>query len=460
MLEKLRVEDYAAEGKSIARWEGKVVFVENAVPGDVVNVRLRRNRADWAEGEAIYFHSYSPDRVNPFCPHFGVCGGCQWQMLPYEMQLRYKQKQVEEVLKRIGRVPIPPLQPIQGARETRYYRNKIEYTFGTRRYLTREQLNDPGVSTDQPTAGYHARGLFDKLVDIHTCFLQSEPTNELRMVVKDFALRQGWTFYDVRNHSGFLRNMQVRLCTTGELMVNIVLGESDEPATRMLLDHLLQQFPQITTLLYTVNKKWNDSLMGLEPMVYSGKGFVVEKLEDFSFKIGPLSFFQTNTRQAEALYRVTREFAELDGSQVVYDLYCGTGSIGIFLSGGASKIVGVELVGEAVRDARENAALNRIDKALFFEGDVTQICNGDFFIAQGKPDVIVTDPPRAGMQDDLLRKILDIAAPIVVYVSCNPATQARDLNRLAEKYEVRRVQPVDMFPHTHHIENVAQLILK
>jgi 23S rRNA (uracil1939-C5)-methyltransferase len=466
ILEKIRIEDYAAEGKSLAKWEGKVVFVEKAVPGDVVDIRLRKNRKDWAEGEVILFHEYSKERIEPFCPHFGICGGCQWQMLPYEKQLFYKQKQVEEVLKRIGKVPLPPIRPIMGAADTKFYRNKIEYTFGTKRYLEKEELNDPLVSADHNTAGYHARGFFDKLVDITTCFLQAEPTNELRLAVKEFAIKNDWPFYDIRNHTGFLRTMQVRLCRTGELMVNIVVGEEDENKINQLMEHVAMKFPAITTLLYTVNKKWNDSLNDLEPVVYSGQGFVIEKLsegpngEDFEFKIGPKSFFQTNTNQAEQLYRVTREFAELTGNETVYDLYCGTGSIGIFLSKGSKKIVGVEMIAEAINDARENAALNNISTTSFFEGDVITICNDDFFIAQGKPDVIICDPPRAGMHEKLVRKILDIAAPVVVYVSCNPATQARDLNILDEKYEVKKIQPVDMFPHTHHIENVVQLKLK
>jgi 23S rRNA (uracil1939-C5)-methyltransferase len=460
ILEKVRVEDYAAEGKSLARWEGKAVFVENAVPGDVVNIRLRKNRKDWAEGEAVLFHEYSPDRVEPFCSHFGVCGGCQWQMLPYEKQLVYKQKQVEEVLKRIGKIGLPPIQPILGAAETKYYRNKIEYTFGTKRYLTKEELADQTISTDHDTAGYHARGFFDKLVDIKTCFLQAEPTNELRLAVKDFVIENNWSFYDIREHSGFIRNMQVRLCTTGELMVNIVVGEEDDKKIGQLMKHVSEKFTGITTLLYTINKKWNDSLYDLEPVVYSGNGYVLEKLEEFVFKIGPKSFFQTNTKQAVQLYRMTREFAELSGNETVYDLYCGTGSIGIFLSKKAKKIVGVEMMAEAIHDAKENAALNAISTAVFIEGDVITICNDEFFAEHGKPDVIISDPPRAGMHEKLVRKILDIAAPVVVYVSCNPATQARDLNILDEKYEVKKIQPVDMFPHTHHIENVVQLKLR
>lgn len=466
VLNNVLVEDYAAEGKSLAKVDGKVIFIESVVPGDVVDVRLGKNKKDWAEGVPLRFHSYSPDRATPFCQHFGVCGGCQWQMLPYEKQLQYKQKQVKDNLERIGKVALPPIQPILGATETRYYRNKMEYTFGNKRYLRREELNDPAVNGMQDVVGFHARGMFDKIVDIETCYLQAEPTNAIRLAIKEFARGHQYSFYDIRNHEGFLRTMLVRLCTTGELMVNIVFGEEDEPKRKALLDHVLQLFPSITTLLYTINTKKNDSMHDLEPVAYHGKGYVMEKLaasdggQEFLFKIGPKSFFQTNTRQGEQLYRVTRDFAELTGRETVYDLYCGTGSIGIFVSPGAKKIVGVEVIEAAIEDAKENAALNQLKDAAFFAGDVIDICDDQFFAAHGKPDVIITDPPRAGMHEKLVRKILDMAAPTVVYVSCNPATQARDLNWLDEKYEVTKIQPVDMFPHTLHIENVVQLKLK
>jgi 23S rRNA (uracil1939-C5)-methyltransferase len=437
-----------------------VIFIESAVPGDVVDVRLNKSKKDWAEGVPVQFHSYSADRVEPFCSHFGVCGGCQWQMLPYEKQLQYKHRQVEETLKRIGKISLPPFQPILGAAETRYYRNKVEYTFGNKRYLLKEELADESINGQQNVAGFHAKGFFDKVVDIQTCYLQAEPTNQIRVAVKAFAIANDWPFYDIRNHVGFLRTMQVRLCTTGELMVNIMVGENDEHKIKLLMEYMTKQFPAITTLLYTVNLKWNDSLYDLEPVVWHGKGYAIEQLEHFKFKIGPKSFFQTNSQQAERLYQVTREFAELTSKEVVYDLYCGTGSIGIFVSEKAKKIIGVEMIAAAIDDAKENATLNNLSTAEFFAGDVIDICNDDFFVAHGKPDVIITDPPRAGMHEKLVKKILDIAAPTVVYVSCNPATQARDLLLLDSKYEVTKVQPVDMFPHTHHIENVVQLKLR
>jgi 23S rRNA (uracil1939-C5)-methyltransferase len=468
IIENLRIEDYAAEGKSLARVDGKVIFIEHVVPGDIVDVRLTRNKKDWAEGIPVQIRSFSPERVEPFCQHFGVCGGCQWQMLPYEKQLLFKQKQVYETLKRIGKLTMPELIPILGADDTKYYRNKVEYTFGNKEFLPKkdfEQLNNDvnhaGVSENRvAVAGYHAKGIFDKVVDIQTCYLQSEPTNAIRLAVKSFSIENNFSFYDIRAHTGFLRTMQVRICTTGEILVNIVFGYDDQENREKLLNFLLQQFPQLTSLLYTINTKWNDSLNDLEPITYNGKGYILERMEDFVFKIGPKSFFQTNTRQGEKLYKITRDFSELTGNEIVYDLYCGTGSIGIFVSKNAKKIIGVEVMEDAVHDAIENSSLNQLTHTLFFKGDVIEICNNEFFTTHGKPDVIITDPPRAGMHEKLVRKILDMEAAIVVYVSCNPATQARDLNLLDEKYRVTKIQPVDMFPHTHHIENVVQLKLK
>lgn len=480
VLENLLVEAYAAEGKSLSRRDGKVVFIEGVVPGDVVDVRLGKNKKDWAEGHVLRFHEYAKERAVPFCQHFGVCGGCQWQMLPYKKQLQYKHQQVYDNLTRIGKVQLPPFFPIVGAEEDKFYRNKLEYTFSTKEFTAAPPLKEglvPDPSPEEREAraqslaspvlgggrgvagvlGFHARGFFDKVVQIEKCWLQPEPTNALRNALRQFACEKGYSFYDYREHRGLLRNLQVRVCTTGEVMVNIVFGEDDQEVRDEILQFVDKTFPEITTILYTINLKMNDSIFDLDPVVYKGKGYVVEQLEDFSFKIGPKSFFQTNTKQGEKLYRVTRDFAELDGSQVLYDLYCGTGSIGIFCSRGAKKIVGVEVIEAAVEDAKENAALNRIDHAEFLAGDVIKVCDDTFFTAQGKPDVIITDPPRAGMHQKLVEKILEMEAPTVVYVSCNPATQARDLALLDQKYSVAKVQPVDMFPHTHHIENVVQL---
>jgi 23S rRNA (uracil1939-C5)-methyltransferase len=466
ILENLLVEDYAAEGKSLARVDGKVVFIERVVPGDRVDVRLYKSKKDWAEGYPLQFHEYSKERVQPFCSHFGVCGGCQWQMLPYEKQLYYKQKQVADNLTRIGKLPLPDIMPILGAAETTLYRNKLEYTFSSKRFIPEEEFQKARIEKDNKSetpasaSGFHAKGLFDKVVEIEKCYLQAEPSNLIRTVVTEFARKQGYSFYDYKLHTGFLRSILLRICTTGEVMVNVVMGEDDITKRVPLLEHLLKQVPGITTLLYTINTKWNDSLYDLNPVLVKGAGYITEKLENFQFKISPKSFFQTHTRQGENLYQVARDFAELTGHETVYDLYCGTGSIGIFVSRKAGKIIGVELIADAVEDAKQNAALNNLTNTSFLIGDVVKICNDEFFDAYGRPDVIITDPPRAGMHDKLVQKILDIAAPLVVYVSCNPATQARDLNKLGEKYAVTKIQPVDMFPHTHHIENVVQLKLK
>ncbi len=460
VLQNVLVEDYAAEGKAIGKIDGKVIFIAGVVPGDIVDVQLSKNKKDWAEGKAINFHSYSADRVVPFCEHFGVCGGCKWQMLPYEKQLQYKQNETAQNLRRLGRIAIPEIMPIIGCAETSHYRNKLEFTFSNKRYLLPQEMEAGKALTQNNALGFHVPRLFDKVIDIKTCHLMAEPTNAIKNTIRNFALEKEYPFYDIRNHTGWLRTLVIRICTTGEVMVNLCVAYEDEAAIEKLFEHLLQLVPSVSSLLYTINPKKNDSIYDLQPKVYFGKGFAMEKLEDFQFKIGPKSFFQTNSRQGEQLYKVAREFAELTGRETVYDLYCGTGSIGIFVSKLAKKIIGVEVVEEAIEDAKENAAINNIQYAQFFAGDVIDVCNDAFFAAHGKPDVIITDPPRVGMHDKLVRKILTMQAPVVVYVSCNPATQARDLQLLDEQYSVVKIQPVDMFPHTHHIENVVQLKLR
>ncbi|MBS1730491.1 MAG: 23S rRNA (uracil(1939)-C(5))-methyltransferase RlmD [Bacteroidetes bacterium] len=458
------VQNYAAEGKSIARREGKVFFIQGAVPGDVVDIQLTRNKKDWAEGEVIHFKKYAAERTEPFCQHFGICGGCQWQMLPYKEQLKYKEQQVADQLQRISKIPLPGINPILGCDEIIHYRNKLEYTFATRPFIPKEIFREMKMRGDSPESagvgGFHAKGMFDKIVEIDVCHLQSPPTNEIRKAVVHFCLMHKIPFYDIKKQEGWLRNTQIRIAQTGESMVNIIVGFEHEDWVENLFTFLQQTFPQITTWLYTINEKRNDSIADLEPIIFSGRGYIFEKLEHYQYKIGPKSFFQTNTKQAEKLYRVVRDFSALKGHEIIYDLYCGTGSIGLFLSNKAKHIIGVELIREAVDDAIENARLNHIEHADFFQGDVLEVCDQTFFEKQGKPDVIITDPPRAGMHESLVKKLLEIAAPKIVYVSCNPATQARDLALLADQYEVEKIQPVDMFPHTHHIENVVSLTLK
>ncbi len=503
ILKDVVITDYAAEGKALAKLDGKVIFIAGAVPGDVADIMLTKNKKDWAEGRVVTINEYSADRVTPFCMHFGVCGGCKWQMLPYDKQLQYKQQEAEQNLIRIGKVTDAIFLPITGAADTVYYRNKLEFTFSNKRYLTappssREappppeggifEVSDESViltnfeghndvvsdesrsfsNIEAPNLplggggalGYHAPRIFDKIIDIQECYLMDDVNNRIRNTIRDFALLHEFSFYDIRQHTGWLRNIIIRYCSTGELMVNLCLNYDEENARKLLLDHLLQEVPGITTLLYTINPKWNDSIYDLTPQVYFGKGYVVEKLGEYEFIISPKSFFQTNTQQAEQLYSITRDFAGLTGNEIVYDLYCGTGSIGIFVSKLAKKIIGVEVIEEAIEDAKKNAALNNINHALFFAGDVIKICNDEFFETHGRPDVVITDPPRVGMHEKLVIKLLQMEAPRIVYVSCNTATQARDILLLSEKYRVEKIQPVDMFPHTHHIESVALLTLK
>lgn len=467
ILEDLLIENYAAEGKSLAKQNGKVIFVENVVPGDVADVQLYKSKKDWAEGFPLTIKKFSEDRVTPFCRHFGVCGGCQWQMLPYQKQLQYKQQQVYDVLTRIGKINLPAMPPIIGAAETTCYRNKIEYSFSAKKYIAENEFRelrktdaDITLIAQQNVAGFYAKGVFDKVVNIEKCHLQSEPTNLLRNAIADFARKNNFSFYDFKQHTGWLRNMMVRIATTGEIMINIVIAYEEKKQMQMLFDFILNTFPEITTLLYTINGKRNDSIYDLTPQIVKGNGYITEQLEEFKFKISPKSFFQTNTKQAEKLYGVVRDFAELTGNEIVYDLYCGTGSIGIFISPLAKKVIGVEVIDDAVTDAKENAALNKILNTSFYTGDVIDVCSDEFFTTNGKPDVIIVDPPRAGLHGKLIEKLLEVEAPLIVYVSCNPATQARDLNILKEKYSAEKVQPVDMFPHTHHIENAAQLKLK
>ena len=437
-LLNITIDAYAAEGKSIAHLDdGKVLFVENVVPGDVIDAIITKDKKSWAQGRMTQMVKPSGLRIDPFCQHFGVCGGCKWQMLPYPQQLIFKQQQVSDQLTRIGHVPLPDILPIIGSPHERYYRNKLEFTFSSQRYRTFEEISERAEKfTAEPALGFHAPGLFDKVVEVRTCYLQGDPTNTLLSVLRAYTESRSLPYFDIKAHTGWLRNVVIRVTTTGEVLVNLVLHYEDKAEREAILGHILLNVPGITSLHYTINPKMNDTIYDLDVICYHGKPFIEEKLENFRFKISPKSFFQTNTYQAEALYRVTREFAGLTGNEILYDLYCGTGSIGIFCSGGARKVIGIEAVEDAVKDAYA------------------------FFAEHGKPDVIITDPPRAGMHEKLVQQILKMRAPKVVYVSCNPATQARDLQLLDSAYHVTRLQPVDMFPHTHHIENVALLELK
>ena len=462
LLEKVLITDVAAEGKAIARVNDLVVFVPYVVPGDVVDLQLRRKKHSYAEAEAVKFHEYSEKRAVPFCEHYGVCGGCVWQILPYEEQLKYKQKQVFDALTRIGKVELPEITPIIGSEKTQCYRNKLEFTFSNKRWLTREEVAS-GVDFERNAVGFHITGAFDKVLPIEKCWLQDDICNQIRNAIRDYALEHNYTFIDLRQHTGMMRNLIIRTASTGELMVIVVArveGNAEMQQFLTLMEFVKQTFPQITSLQYVINNKVNDAIGDLEVMLYSGRDHIFEEMEGLRFKIGPKSFYQTNSEQAYQLYKVARNFAQLTGDELVYDLYTGTGTIANFVSRQARKVIGIEYVPEAIEDAKVNSAVNGIENTLFYAGDMKDILTDDFIAAHGQPDVIITDPPRAGMHPDVINVILNAAPQRIVYVSCNPATQARDLQLLDAKYSVKAVQPVDMFPQTHHVENVVLLEIK
>ena len=465
ILEKIPILDTAAEGMAIARVEGMVVFVPYAVPGDVVDIRLYKKKKNYAEGRVVNFHSRSEHRIEPVCQHFGVCGGCKWQVMDYAAQLDAKQKQVRDNLERIGGVDCSGMRPICGSERQYHYRNKLEFTFSTRQWLTAEQM-EAGVSTEWGALGFHIPQMFDKVLPIEECCLQQEPSNAIRRTVRDYAVAQGLECYDIRNHTGFLRNLVVRNTSTGEWMVIVIVAQDDPDRLFPLLEHLKQSFPQITSLQYIINNKLNDSYSDLEVHTYAGADHIEEVMEGYAggkplhYVINPKSFYQTNSRQAQRLYSFVAEFAELKPEDTLYDLYTGTGTIAIFLADKCKKVVGIEYVEEAIADARVNAWRNGFGNTVFYAGDMAKVLTEEFIAQNGRPDVVVTDPPRAGMHEKVVEQLLATAPRKIVYVSCNPATQARDLKMLAEKYDVRRIQPVDMFPQTHHVENVAELILR
>ena len=463
-MEQVTITDVAAEGKALARVYDMVVFVPYVVPGDVVDLQVKRKKHNYAEAVAVKFHECSPLRREPFCKHFGICGGCKWQCLEYEEQLRYKQKQVTDNLTRIGKIELPEISPILGSEQTREYRNKLEFTFSNKRWLTQEEV-ERDVRYDQMNAvGFHIPGAFDKVLAIDECHLMDDICNRIRNGVRDYAYEHGYTFFDLRSQEGMLRNMMIRVVDEGPGLMVVMQFKIVDPAEEALMKQLLQYmadtWPEITSLMYVINNKCNDTIGDLPVYTFKGEDHIIEQMEGLKFKVGPKSFYQTNSRQAYNLYKVAREFAGLTGNELVYDLYTGTGTIANFVSRQARQVIGIEYVPEAIEDAKVNSAINGIDNTLFFAGDMKDILNQGFINRYGRPDVIITDPPRAGMHGDVIDTILLAEPKRIVYVSCNPATQARDLSLLDVKYRVARVQPVDMFPHTHHVENVVLLELK
>lgn len=460
LLEKVTITDVAAEGKALAKVNDLVIFVPYVVPGDVVDLQIKRKKNHYAEAVAVKFHEYSPERAEPFCQHYGVCGGCKWQCLSYENQIKYKQKQVFDNLTRIGKVELPEFMPILGSEKTRFYRNKLEYTFSNKRWLTEEEVKQD-VKYDQMNAvGFHIPGAFDKVLAIEKCWLQDDISNQIRNAIRDYAYAHELEFFNLRTQEGMLRNMMVRTSSTGELMVLLqckIVNDTQLAQMKELLQYVGDTFPQITSLLYVINNKCNDTIGDLDVEVFKGNDHIYEEMEGLRFKVGPKSFYQTNSEQAYNLYKVARDFAGLSGNELVYDLYTGTGTIANFVARRARKVVGIEYVPEAIEDAKENSQINGIENTLFYAGDMKDILTQDFINEHGRPDIIITDPPRAGMHNDVIDVLLFAEPRRIVYVSCNPATQARDLQLLDAKYKVTAVQPVDMFPHTHHVENVVLL---
>ena len=463
LLEGVTITDVAAEGKALARVDDMVIFVPFAVPGDVVDLQVKKKKHSYCEAEVVRFIEYSKVRVTPFCQHFGVCGGCKWQNLPYEEQLKAKQQQVENQLRRIGKIALPECNPILGSVKTKEYRNKLEFGCSNKRWLTKEEVATGAAFDDMNALGFYITGAFDKILHIEECRLMDGMNNDIRNEIRDYALAHNIEFFDLREQRGLLRDIIIRHSNSGEWMVIVQFHyeqQEDEQRAKGLLEHLAQRFPQISSLLYVDNQKCNDTIGDLEVMVYKGNDHIFLHMEDLKFKVGPKSFYQTNTEQAYHLYSVARRMAGLSGKELVYDLYTGTGTIANFVAKEAKKVIGIEYVPEAIEDAKVNSAINGIDNTLFFAGDMKDILNDEFIAEHGRPDVIITDPPRAGMHNDVIDTILRAHPQTIVYVSCNPATQARDLSLLDKDYQVVEVQPVDMFPHTPHVENVVKLTLK
>lgn len=457
VIEGAVIESVAAEGKSLFRYDNRVIFVPLAVPGDVVDVRILRKRKSYWEGQLLKIVKPSPDRKEPFCPHFGVCGGCKWQMLPYQLQLEFKSKQAVEQLVRIGGLKLPEIEPILGAEKTEDYRNKLEFTFSHRRWFEPEELK-PGITMeDEPALGFHVRGMFDKVVDVKECRLQKDPSNQIRNAVREFTIKHDFGYYRLRDHRGEIRNLIIRTTSSGSVMVIVVFAKDPGEKEKALMDFLVESFPSIASVFYMVNTKLNDAIADLDPVLYYGKDHLLEEINELKFRISPKSFFQTNTYQTGALYRRVKEMAGLTGTETVYDLYSGTGTIGLYLAGQAEKVVGIETVSDAVEDARLNAEINDIRNAVFVTGDVKDLLDNKFVEDYGEPDVVILDPPRSGLHPLVVGVLNQVLPERIVYVSCNPATQARDLSIMSDEYEITAVQPVDMFPHTHHLENIVVL---
>lgn len=460
MIEAVEISGVAAEGNSIARVDEMVVFIPYGAPGDIADVKIDRKKKSYAEGHIVRMITPSTLRCEPACEHFGVCGGCRWQHLPYDYQLECKHRQVKDALERIAKVELPEIRPVMGSSAIWAYRNKMEYTFSNRCWLTFEQMRSGEEFPDRDAAGFHIPGAFDKVLDIRKCHLQDDFSNRLRIFIKNFGKEHGYPFYDLKAQSGFLRTLMVRMASTGDIMAVMSFGEDRPEWIASLLDAVKAEFPQITSLLYVVNTKVNDTIGDLDIRVWAGLPYIEEEMEGLRFRVGPKSFYQTNSRQAYELYKVAREFAGLSGDELVYDLYTGTGTIANFVARQARHVIGIEYVEDAIADARLNSAVNGIDNTEFYAGDMKDVLTDAFIADHGRPDVMIVDPPRAGMHDDVVKVIMNAAPRRIVYVSCNPATQARDIAALDPLYRVTAVQPVDMFPHTHHVENVALLELR
>ncbi|MBB6500890.1 23S rRNA (uracil(1939)-C(5))-methyltransferase RlmD [Pedobacter cryoconitis] len=458
ILENLSIIDIAEEGKGVAKADELVVFVDKAVPGDIVDVKVVKKKKNFAEAVIEKLHTASDLRTDPFCQHFGTCGGCKWQHMQYDAQLHFKQKNVEAALQRLAKIDTSSMEPILGSAENKYYRNKLEYTFSNKRWLNQQDMADRD-DLEMNALGFHVPLRFDKILDIQHCYLQAEPSNTLRNEVRAYALQHELSFYDLRNHEGALRNLIIRTSSTGEVMVVVVFAYATQEQVDGLMEHLKTNFPEITSLLYILNQKKNDTIFDQDVITYSGRDYIFEEMNGLKFKIGAKSFYQTNSLQAHELYKITKEFAGFKGDELVYDLYTGAGTIANFVAGSVKQVIGVEYVPTAIEDAKFNAELNGIENTIFYAGDMKDILTTDFIAAHGKPDVVITDPPRAGMHADVVERLLEMEAEKIVYVSCNAATQARDLALLKEKYVVSRIKPVDMFPHTQHVENVVLLNL-